>query len=64
MKSMKTTLDHNAIDCTLNREGLWTILKSSTVAREATFLHTMQVNRVHGVAPEFTGAKPQSAQLQ
>ena len=44
-----------AIDCTLSREGSWTIKKSIAVESEATFLTAMSKHSVNGESPEFTG---------
>ena len=44
-----------ALDCTLNREGSWTIKKSIAVENKATFLTAMSKHSVNGESPEFTG---------
>ena len=44
-----------AIDCTLNREGSWTIKKIKAVESKATFLTAMSKHSVNGESPDFTG---------
>ena len=46
---------NNAINCTLNREGSWSIKKSTTVKCETTFVHYVDKNRVGGEVPSFSG---------
>ena len=43
------------INCTLEREGVWTTKQSSTVQCEALYVTAKQLNSVQGETPTFTG---------
>ena len=53
---------NNAINCTLERESLWTTKKSTTVECEATFRHAVHLNTAQDEIPQYT--REQAAKLQ
>ena len=55
---------NNAINCTLEREGVWTTKKSTTVQCESIYMNAKQLNSVQGETPTFTGEDAARLQSQ